>query len=193
MSIHNERLQEVRKYRNSYTDPSYKMGSARLSIAAELLIEIPLVYKNGTRQRGSLLDVGTGRGELMTIARAAGFNPVAGTEVVGELAGGEVTLAYAHNLPFDDGAFDAVTMFDVLEHLLPEDTESALDELDRVSRHCVIVSAADFPSTHMGEDLHINRHDYDEWDEIIRQHLKGDVQRINYPKRCPSQFWTAYK
>lgn len=42
-------------------------------------------------------------------------------------------------MPFDDGAFDVVVALDVLEHLVPSDRCTALDELARVASRRVIV------------------------------------------------------
>lgn len=163
-----ERAAEIAKYPVAYLDDVYRMGSDRLAaVRAEL-----------AGLTGSLLDVGTGRGETLEIARKFGLSPVTGTEVVPALLRAGVVYAEAHALPFPDGHFDTVTCFDVLEHLVAADTEAALAELRRVARRLVIVSAADFSHVVDGVQLHPNRRPYDEWDALIRRHIGGAVTRL---------------
>jgi SAM-dependent methyltransferase len=116
---------------------------------------------------GSLLDVGTGRGETIALAKLMGFAPVAGTEVVPYLVGGDVVYAEAHALPFADGSFDVVTCFDVLEHLLFDDQLPALKEFRRVAKREVIVTAANYSHICDDVELHVGRRGDDEWARII--------------------------
>jgi len=95
---------------------------------------------------GSLLvDVGCGRGELIALAaehgvRAVGVDyapaAVALAQVTidaRELGGrAEVRQGDARGLPVGDGKADAVSMLDVVEHLLPAELELALAEAHRV-------------------------------------------------------------
>ncbi len=129
---------------------------------------------------GSLLDVGAGRGETLEAAAALGFAPLAGTEVVAALLGGVVIYGEAHALPFGDAAFDVVTCFDVMEHLLPADQTLALRELARVTRRELLVTAADYPHEWDGVELHVGRRDSDAWDALIRAHCPGRVERLGW-------------
>ena len=162
------RSAEIAKYPIAYRDPGYGMGEARRDAIGRLL----------AGRRGSLLDVGTGRGETLRLALALGFDHATGTEVVPELLGQGVVYAEAHDLPFADRSFDVVTCFDVLEHLLPEDHMAALAELRRVSRREVIVTAADYSHVFDGVELHVGRRSYDEWDALIRP--LGRVERLGW-------------
>ena len=156
------RSAEIAKYSAAYRLPDYRMGDARRASVLATLAD---------QRRGSLLDVGTGRGETLAIADRLGFSPIHGTEVVAELLGDKVVYGEAHALPFGSRSFDVVTCFDVLEHLVPEDTESALEELRRVSRRTVIVSAADYSDTWNGVELHVNRRPYPIWRQLVEQYL----------------------
>jgi len=144
------RLDEVARYERAYQNPAYRLGDRRQQHIKLHLNRIP---------KGSLLDVSTGRGEVLGMAEQAGHGPVAGTEAVSYLCDGErVRHALAHDLPFATDSFDTVTMFDVMEHLLPEDTRAVCAELRRVARNRILMTIHNGPSSFGGEgDLHINR------------------------------------
>lgn len=166
MNIAQRRASEVARYEAVYQDQKYALGDRRREHILDHLNRTP---------RGSLLDVSTGRGEVVRLAADMGFAPVKGTEAVPYLCDGETVLnALAHDLPFEDGAFDVVTMFDVMEHLLPEDTSLVCKELKRVARQRVLLTVHNGPSTwrNVGGDLHINRRaDYDAWHRELTAHF----------------------
>ena len=172
-----DREREIGKYQRAYKTPGYAMGDKRKIDAVKALRDLPC--------RGSILDAGCGRGEMMRAAQELGFVAVRGTEVVEELVNISRGVYYgrADCLPFGAGAFDVVTMFDVIEHLLPTvdrmatggrfwsqgDDELACKEIARVANKHVILTANNRPSFNTdGEDLHINRRDYGEWDALFR-------------------------
>lgn len=160
------RQAEFDKYKKAYQSKYYGMGRARMKAATELLKDLS----------GSYLDVGCGRGEMLRVAEDIGLDPVTGVEVVSDLIGGKVMRGEAHALPFDDNSFDHVSMFDVIEHLLPGDDYAACKELQRVARKSVLLTVADFPHIFQGTDLHINRRRYTEWDELFTQWFDGHVE-----------------
>lgn len=165
------RADEIAKYTECYKDPRYAMGSKRAKH-----VEWALSRIGG----GSLLDVSTGRGEAMEMARRMGFFPVHGTEAVDYLCNEQVTQALAHDLPFADNSFDTVTMFDVMEHLLPEDTAAVCAELARVAKKRVLLTVHNGPSRYGKVDLHINRRaSYDVWHGELRQHFGGNVEWLH--------------
>ena len=160
------RQSEVARYEQAYLNPHYRLGDRRAVHIHEHLRRIP---------KESLLDVSTGRGEVLHMARDMGFAPGMGTEAVPYLCDGETVLpALAHDLPFPDASFDVVTMFDVMEHLLPEDTCLVCEELRRVARHRVLLTVCNEPSTFGGDggDLHINRREsYSAWHDELSDHF----------------------
>lgn len=115
----------------------------RVRFAARLLSERP----------ESVLDVGTGGGQMLSILRQAGV-AVTGVEDdadrVAELVrdGFDVHHAPAHALPFEDGAFDWVAMRHVAHHL--EDPAAGIREVWRVARRGLLLAepwyAVEIPS-----------------------------------------------
>ncbi len=158
-----ERIAEHAKYVKAYAIEGYRMHGSRLENAQQDIAELPM--------RGSLLDVGCGRGELLDYATERGFDPVQGTETVPALIDGErVVFAEGHALPFEDKSFDVVICNDVIEHVLQGDDELLCNELKRVARSHILITANNAPSIdHIGEELHINKRPYEEWDALFRK------------------------
>lgn len=155
------REREFAKYRTAYSRPNYKMGERRKMDAQADLRALPA--------RGNYLDVSCGKGEMLDFARSIGFAEVRGTEIVPALIDGErIVRAEVHALPFADKSFDVVSMFDVIEHLIPGDDLAACRELRRVARAHILITANNHKSfNHKGDDLHINRRPYPEWHKLF--------------------------
>jgi ubiquinone/menaquinone biosynthesis C-methylase UbiE len=95
-----------------------------------------------------LLDIGTGRGELVRVASERGAAKAIGVDYsptaielaettlakAGNPPGAEVRLADARRIPVADGAFDLATMLDVVEHLTPAELDVSLAEARRALR-----------------------------------------------------------
>ena len=174
------RLAEVRKYEQAYQYPDYRPGDRRRAHIPAHLAPIP---------KRSPLDVPTGRRGVWHIARDLGHGPVRGTEAVEYLCDGETVVhALGHDLPFDDGAFDTVTMFDVMEHLRPRDTEAVCRELARVARHRVLLTVHNGSHRYRGQELHINRRpSYEAWHadteayfgcRVTRHGMEGSISEM---------------
>lgn len=156
------RQEEHAKYARAYAAPGYAMGAARKADACRDLAALPA--------RGAYLDVGCGRGEMLSFAKSIGFDPVRGVEVVpGLIDGDRVVRGEVHALPLPDKSVDVATLFDVIEHLVPGDDARACAELARVARRHVLLTANNRPS-HLpdGTDLHINKRPYEAWDRLFR-------------------------
>lgn len=121
----------------------------RASSGASLAGMYPGMLRLAGLQPGMrVLDVGTGRGELLVAAIELGAEEAVGVdyspaaielarvtlERSGRSGRAEVRQGDARRLPVDDGRFDLVTMLDVVEHLDPGELEQALSEAWRALR-----------------------------------------------------------
>lgn len=178
-----KRAVERDKYDRAYRLPNYRMGAARMTDAVADLEALPC--------RGSYLDVGCGRGEMLDHAARMGFDPVRGSEIVPALIDGvKVVRAEVHALPWPGRSFDVVSMFDVIEHVLPGDDELACRELARVSRKHVLLTANNARSASIpGEELHINRRPFDEWDRLFRNWFPGRVTWLGARTMTTTHGW----
>lgn len=171
---------EISKYGACYETPDYGMGLARKMCAQIELKAQPF--------RESYLDVSCGRGEMLPYARSLGFKDALGTEVVPGLLNDDVCFALAWDLPFADHTWEVVSLWDVIEHLLPGDDERACKELARVAEKAVLITANNRPSQSMGVELHVNRRPYGEWDALFHEWFPGKVERR--PNHgCQSETW----
>ena len=180
-----DRYAEFEKYERAYKQPSYRMGNKRKNSAKKALKAI--------KTRGSYLDVGCGRGEMVEFAKELGFSTSVGVEVVDCLLNENVVYGQAHNLPFNDNEFDVVTSFDAFEHFLPEDTAQALSEINRVARKVVILCIAFTPSNNGRDELHINLRPVKEWAELIGRYIDGEAELIPETYRSHSKTWVITK
>ena len=179
-----ERDTERAKYARAYAKPTYHMSAARLADSRALLAALP--------HRGSYLDVGCGRREMLRAALQLGFLPVHGTEIVPELVdGATVVEAWVQALPFADRTFDTVSCLDVLEHLDPSDVERAARELARVARrHLLLSTNLKSSQAVKGEELHRTRWAYDAWHATFETVYLG--HRIDWDRTDPAyggNFW----
>lgn len=166
MDIEASRRAEFAKYHVAYEAEGYRPRQARLDMQAAIVAETP--------GRKGFLDIGTGHGDMLVEAEKLGFSPVRGTEILPALLNDRVFYAEAHALPFAKDTFDAVTAFEVIEHLLPGDDEALCREMGRVARRRVIIGANNGPSfAPDGSDLHPNRRPFDEWDRLFREWFSG--------------------
>lgn len=172
------RKAEHPKYHRAYEHARYRMKAERRADAVNDIRALPV--------RGAYLDVACGQGDMLDEAAALGFDPVKGTEIVPTLIdGNRVVYAEVHALPFPARSFDVVTMFDVIEHLIPGDDERACRELARVARKHVVLTANNGPSFNKaGDDLHINKRPYEAWDWLFHEWFApGTVTWLRSPDR----------
>lgn len=102
----------------------------------------------GLRAGEVVVDIGTGRGELLAVAVKMGAARAVGVEYAeaavamanqtleahGVTDKAEVILADARAIPVDDATADLVTMLDVVEHLSPDELARTLQEARRVMK-----------------------------------------------------------
>lgn len=181
-----EQNAEIGKYDIAYRDPHYRMGERRKAAATHMLSLVP------PEERVAYLDVATGRGEMLRIAREMGWGTTRGTEVVQALLNPleNVRWAPCWDIPYPGECFDTVTCLDVMEHLLPEDTEPTVRELVRVSSKWVFLTISNRSGRHAGLELHINKRPYEDWDRDLRAWTPGwEVQRLPDCSTPVSECW----
>lgn len=157
------RQAEIDKYVECYLLDSYRMGTRRFRDVSNVIGKLFL---------GNLLDVGAGRGELQKIADQHGIK-YTGVEPVPYLASERVATGIATDLPFDNASFDMVACLDVLEHLVEDDIRPALDEMWRVSREYVLLTASDKSHRVHGVELHISSRPIPEWEALLAATFGG--------------------
>lgn len=161
-----EQQRELDKYPTVYAkNDRYFMRSVRIKNFGEILATF--------KEKGSILDVGCGRGEFLAHARKLGFGRCVGTEIVPAFIRKNIHYALAWDLPFADNEFNAVTLLDVIEHVLPGDDEKTCRELLRVANYGIIITANNRPSIWNGEELHVNKRPYEEWHELFCKWFDG--------------------
>ena len=154
-----DRQTEINRYSECYLRAKYAMGRGRKAGAERILAKLP---------RGTLLDVGAGRGELQSVATELGFDYF-GVEPVPYLKQPRIQTGVATALPFADEYFDTVMCLDVLEHLVPDDVIPALYEMWRVCRRQLFLTASEQSSRshHDGNELHISKRPRAEWETLF--------------------------
>jgi SAM-dependent methyltransferase len=177
------RKAEHAKYLRAYDlNPNYRMKAQRMADAVNDLAALPC--------RGSYLDVSCGRGEMPERAKELGFNRVTGTEIVPELLRPNVFYSEVHEIRLVTNYAEVATMFDVIEHLIPGDDERACKELARVASKHVILTANNKPSFNKaGDDLHINKRPYEEWDALFKEWFPGKVTWLRGVRNYVSEGW----
>jgi len=182
---------EIDKYPIAYENPDYRMGQVRRDAVHTLLRESAGDPLNNLRD---LLDVGTGRGETLDIAIMLGYMDPNGTEVVPALIHPPVTVfAHAWWLPFQSGLFHTVTCFDVIEHLLPDDAEPTVREIERVAAKRILLSIADYPSGFCGATLHVNVRTVADWTPDLIAWLPGWRVTLRRDVHMGSPVWEAVR
>lgn len=175
---------EIAKYQKIYAArEEYRMARPRIVNFGEALAD--------TKWRGSYLDIGCGRGEMLASARKMGFQSVIGVDVADEVIGEGVIKAVAWSLPFPDKSIEVVSMFDVIEHILPGDDESACREMSRVASKIILIAANNRSSMWDGIELHCNRRHYDEWDQLFKQWFSG--ARVTWLRDKVSSFTELWR
>ncbi|MBN2612988.1 MAG: class I SAM-dependent methyltransferase [Bacteroidales bacterium] len=128
-SITNEQLEKI--YNDYQT-----IGTERTTDLNRGSIRCILKYVEN--DPGTILDVGCGKGYMLSLLHKKGFR-VTGTDVFDKPAGFsfDYVKSNAEKLPFGDNSFDIVVSTHTLEHVI--DVKSAVNEMKRVARKMLIV------------------------------------------------------
>lgn len=175
------RQTEIEKYNSVYRNENYRMADVRLRNFGEAIKELP--YRN------SYLDVSCGRGEMLQYAKSIGFERAKGTEIVSWLIKGDIQEALAWDLPFKNKEFEVVSLFDVIEHILPGDDELVCKELGRVASRAVFIAANNRSSKWEGHELHVNRRPYEEWNSLFEKWFSGKVNWLRDRESSFTNLW----
>lgn len=163
------RESELAKYAAAYQEEDYGMTLERLEGLDKLISQL---YGE------SYLDVSTGRGETMELARKHGFKQVDGTETVEGLLNEHVIRGILPNLDIPDKSYDVVSLIEVIEHLVPEDVEPTLRELTRIAKYHILISAAIAECWIGGVNLHPSAMALEKWDELFTKVWGDKVYRV---------------
>jgi ubiquinone/menaquinone biosynthesis C-methylase UbiE len=173
MSIENKRQEEKKIYEKLYNQHGSYGGDMHSKNALDKILSMGIK---------SLVDVGCGRGQFPNWAKRNGIEVVHGVDFAAKFdkveEGVELHRGYAHDLTFlGDDSVEYVTAFDVLEHLIPEDTETVLDEFNRVATRGFIFSIAYEPSKILveGRNLHPNVKSEEWWVDFLGKY--GTVEK----------------
>lgn len=152
MKVTEAQAHERSKYFHLHqTKPSYFNGSHGMPY-------LPWISSlSWFNERTRLLDAGCGGNHFVKELRAMGAPHLYAQGLDFAHPDADVRT-YLHGTSLEDSSFDIITSFDVLEHILPEDVPTVLDELDRISAdRCLWVhKISTRPSrfTVNGENLH---------------------------------------
>jgi hypothetical protein len=164
------RERELSKYSLAYQEEDYGMTQERKDGLDRLIENLPV--------RGSYLDVSTGRGETLELAEKHGFSQVQGTETVEALCNSRVVRAVLPNIPFRDKSFQVVSLIEVIEHLIPEDLESSLKELERLASNHILISASVYDCYVGGVNLHPSARPVEDWEALFTRLWGSRVYRV---------------
>lgn len=184
-------------YSQCYANDGYRMGHPRKQKMLAAVQDAINDFRRSPEHmvRGlTMADVGCGRGELLQEARELDhFRYTVGFEIVPELCGSfgswkdnvwngyEVARIESigkfprqQNKRTAFGEFDIVTCSDVLEHILPEETESALQALWDMTSGTLILHVAWFSHRWCmpdgtSKELHINLRNAAEWSALVEK------------------------
>lgn len=127
------------------------------------------------------LDVGTGKGEAMSIAGSLNLT-MRGCEVVPHLCGrAEIDqIPGIHDLSiYEASAFDLLTCNDVLEHVLEEDIPAGLSEMSRVTKDRLLLGIC-----RKSGPWHPTIRSEEWWLEMIPEWMSGSW-KVVYADRVP--------
>ena len=130
----------------------------------------------------SLLDVGCGHNAFVKEIKKFGIEKAVGVDFACKSAD---KIADILDLPFTDKEFDFLTAWDVLEHLLPDQIDSALLEMQRVSKRFAFTIAYETaytlpPPGFEGHNLHQCVENEQWWRNIISNYSNRYINKNTF-------------
>jgi SAM-dependent methyltransferase len=110
---------------------------------------------------GKVLDVGCGRGDVVNLLRSKGFEADGIDQI--NLDNGMIVGSILE--PFEDGKYDTMICIDVIEHIEKEYEDILFENLSKSKTQ--IFAIHNGPSITKGEDIHVNKRSWSEWQEKI--------------------------
>lgn len=142
----------------------------------------------------SVCDVGCGYGRFCN-AIADFVDNVYGVDIASVATGNVIEnkkITYidseAKSIPLPDNHVEWITSFDCLEHCLPEDIDTILNEFDRISTKGFLFSISYEPCHDHGLELHMTVRSEEWWTDRLRKY--GDVSFGDFiaPNIIPSRY-----
>lgn len=140
----------------------------------------------------SLLDVGCSHGWVIRRFPNKMVRGIDVAEKAIEMAGDLATLASVTDIPFPDKTFDVVHSTDMMEHLKPEDVDTAISEIRRVAKDYIAMKIATRVDqagwkNYVGHNLHLTIEGIPWWinkfseegDEVIYRNGDTFVLRLH--------------
>jgi len=127
-----------------------------------------------------MLDIGCSRGQIVERAGKREGTTACGIDVAetavndAKNRGLDCVCASVMKIPFEDSAFDLVTCFDMLEHLVEEDVPKSLTEIGRVSSRYIALQVATTHSKNKQphliktEGIHATLWPFEKWVDVIK-------------------------
>lgn len=170
-------------------DPAVYSRDYFLAKEAEPAVEVCRPWVEFCRPQNAL-DVGFGTGAVLKGlvelgVDASGIEPFqAACDLLSEPYRSRVRLGDALQTGYPDRSFDLVLCLDVLEHLPPEQSVPALEELRRVSRGWVLLNICYWTDSNARKDpTHINLHSRGWW---LKRIARAGLRIVEFPGNWPN-------
>jgi len=122
------------------------------------------IYKNWLSN--PVLDIGCGRGHTVELLRKEGYDcdGIDQIKINPDMLVGDVTKPLGL-----EKKYNTCLCIDVIEHITDDILEGLFENFKLFNTQ--IFSIHNGPSIYKGEDLHVNRKSFDEWDSIVSKHF----------------------
>jgi len=132
----------------------------------------------------SLLDVGCGYNHFSNNLKKLNIK----SEGVDFACPGADKIADILNLPYEDKEWEWITAWDVMEHLLPDQVDSALQEMLRVSEYFAFTISYELASTVAPQPFHKHNLHQTIW---TPEKWREKIEKYGKIKHHSSDFWVG--